>query len=434
LGAASRRHEPAACPGCYACPRCNAPALSISISRQLLYVACCSYCHWRHGDACEELEGLLASLSAVTASNSMPPCHRAAAEWRRSSGGEREAHGEASSSLSRSANSEFTGAAVAVGGAAPRHAAVALEELRNAICERALKSAGSPPGRGRFAAPCETATASPEAGDRKAATLLQGNADAFVRGTQLEQHGSFFPCTHSFWANQGVNSVKPPYLLLQSTRLPLLAMVLPSPQDVMDVSVGARRLNSPILFVVNGVRRDPSFGRVKQVLHAHGGSGGQHCQVATVQLAAALYLPVLQLQRRQHALDESRRWFTWRNFGEESLGICRFTMEKQVGGVFACSLVIAAGADASEWVTLPPRLGNCASTREAFSVTLQRIGEERANVMVGFVVEVLTMLPPWRGEVAKEAAGPEVSASVEGAEGAFRKRQHVVRYGLTITW
>ncbi|RNF04556.1 uncharacterized protein Tco025E_07963 [Trypanosoma conorhini] len=148
LGAASRRHEPAACPGCYACPRCNAPALSISISRQLLYVACCSYCHWRHGDACEELEGLLASLSAVTASNSMPPCHRAAAEWRRSSGGEREAHGEASSSLSRSANSEFTGAAVAVGGAAPRHAAVALEELRNAICERALKSAGSPPGRG----------------------------------------------------------------------------------------------------------------------------------------------------------------------------------------------------------------------------------------------------------------------------------------------
>ncbi|RNF04558.1 uncharacterized protein Tco025E_07965 [Trypanosoma conorhini] len=111
--------------------------------------------------------------------------------------------------------------------------------------------------------------------------------------------------------------------------------------------------------------------------------------------------------------------------GEESLSICRFTMEKQVGGVFACSLAIAAGADASEWVTLPPRLGNCASMREAFSVTLQRTGEERANVMVGFVVEVPTMLPPWRGEVAKEEFEHRLAIAELREEVALRE----TRYG-----
>ncbi|RNF01803.1 hypothetical protein TraAM80_06800 [Trypanosoma rangeli] len=211
-------------------------------------------------------------------------------------------------------------------------------------------------------------------------------------------------------------------------------MVLPSIHDDKERSAVGRCRDTSIPVLINGVRGDPSFRRVEEVLDAPGGSEGRCCRFVTVHLAAALYLPVLQHLPRRQASDESRRWFIWRNFSEETLCIRRFTVERQVGGDFASSLVIAAGAEAGEWVTLPSRRGNCASAQEAFSVTLCRNGGERANVMVGFVVEVVTMLPSWCGEVAEETALVEPSSLVREGGEAIKKYQHVVKYGLTITW
>ncbi|KAF8297193.1 hypothetical protein TcYC6_0082020 [Trypanosoma cruzi] len=439
-GISSRRSEPAVCPDCYACPRCNASALSISMSREVLYVACCSYCHWRHGVACKDFDGLLASLSAATASKMMLSYNRAVGEWRRSCDEKLKRREEMLLSLSRVANAEYKKGTIGNGGGAPQHSAVVLEELRSAIYGRTLKNRDnspewipfSAPGEMGAATPCETPTASPEEGDKKGVVLFPDNADALTRTTQMEQHGFFFPSSHPFWGKQSESAATAPFLLMQNIRLPLTAMVIPPAQDGVKTNATAYQRDSSFLFVVNGVRRDPSFEQIVQVLQARGGSESRRCQLVTVKLAAAFCLPLLQQQSRHPASDESRRWFTWRNFGDDVLCIRRFTMEKQVGGVFDASLVISAGADASEWVSLAPRSGNRASVGETFCITLQRTAG--ASAMVGFVVEVQTMLPAWPGEGAEETPGAGAPSLVGETEGTTKRCPHVVRYGLTVTW
>ncbi|KEG10474.1 hypothetical protein DQ04_03671010 [Trypanosoma grayi] len=480
-----RRHNPAVCPDCYCCPRCNATAVGISLTRQLKYVAQCSYCHWQHGAACEELKDLIVALASSTPQQLMAPYHRAVSEWQRSTKEKIKAEEEASLSLSRlaiAAHASSISESTAESG--PQlHPAIALEQLRDFIRKQREKASCASPElsfhitRGEEAAANQivhsepataTATSATDAEEMHGVPVLQYNSDLLKKTTQMEQHGFFLPMGHPFWnsmassCNSGSSqseeaAATAPYLLKQNTRLPLLAMLLTSSSGTETSSGSGSRNHSSSdgggdssLCVVNGVERDPSFDRVAQDLRTRSGGERRRRPLLHMPLAAVRYLPVLLQQRgRCDAPDGSERYFTLHNFGDEQLVVRRFTIACEVGGTFTSSLIIPEGAGADAFVTIPPRSSSgSGSAGVEFGVTLHRHGSgsscgDAGDVMVGFIVEVLTMLPVWRRTNSAAAAtrsgiaSPQPfyeDAEEETATGSLARCQHIVAYGLTIAW
>ncbi|KAH9597198.1 hypothetical protein LSM04_005079 [Trypanosoma melophagium] len=442
----SSRQDPSLCPDCYCCPRCNASVLRITLTHKLDYIACCTYCHWQHETACKNLSDLMTALNASTLVKTLSPYYEAVRDWRYATETSRKATEEASLSISRLAISEYTQNSVETS----LHPAIAMENIRESIRKRNEKAlCDIPEWVPAFATLEETALhlnrenekeISCHTLDDKGNKLLQKDSnDALMRITQMEQHGFYLSSKdHPFWKHHGIDSRVSSCFLSHNIRQPLLATVLTS-----LTRNETRDSDSYRLFLLNGVYRDPSFQQIKQQLITRSGGERRRCAVITMQLAAALHLPILQYRGHRDVLNDSEKWFAWRNFGNEEVIIRRCTIAREVGGSFTSSLHIAPDATESEWVKLPPRSNNrntsgTIASMKKFSITLDRRNQEEGgnNVMVGFLVEVMTWLPVWQREKEKEENEIYGNATHSFADKDLSntKRQHIVTYGVTVVW